>query len=255
MTALFSGPRSRALAIRLPRTASATRRMILRSTVGVANAVKRARDPRRTVVPPKLLRKIQEGTMAYRYRGIPCIKNPFDLAIYLSLLNTLKPKTIIEIGSASGGSAKFFADQTGLLGIGTKVWSLDIYPVLGLDEKNLTFLEGDIHRLEDSPLPGILAGAVGPILVIEDGPHTFEGSSAALEFFGQHLRIGDMIVIEDGNLRDLGDKYLRWDDGPNRAVKKFMSTRTNEFTIRVDLCDSFGKNVTWNTDGYLQKIG
>lgn len=255
MTALFSGPRSRQLAIRLPRTAKATRRMILRLTVGVANAVKRARDPRRTVIPRKLLRKIQAGTVAYRYRGILCTKNPFDLAIYLSLLDTLKPKTIIEIGSASGGAAKFFADQTGLLGIGTKVWSLDIDPVLGLDEKNLTFLEGDIHCLENSPLPGILAMAVGPILVIEDGPHTFEGSFAALEFFEQHLRIGDMIVVEDGNLRDLGNQYLSYNDGPNRAVRKFMSTRTDEFTIRVDLCDSFGRNATWNTDGYLQKIG
>ena len=34
----------------------------------------------------------------------PMLKNPFDLALYLLLLRRLKPRTVIEIGSKSGGS-------------------------------------------------------------------------------------------------------------------------------------------------------
>jgi cephalosporin hydroxylase len=40
----------------------------------------------------------------YTYRGVPMLKNPFDLALYLLLLWRLKPRTVIEIGSKSGGS-------------------------------------------------------------------------------------------------------------------------------------------------------
>lgn len=238
--------------MRLPKP---LRRLILVSTVGAANAVKRSLDRRRTIVPRRLLQSIQQGMMDYRYRGILCTKNPFDLAIYLRLLYDLKPKTIIEIGSASGGAAKFFADQTKVLGIGTKVWSLDINPVCGFDEDNLFFLEGDILRLDDSPLRNILAEAEGPLLVIEDGPHTFQASLAALNFFKPHMKSGDIIVVEDGNLRDLGKLYLGLNDGPNRAVRKFLKANPKEFIVRIDLCDSFGRNATWNTDGYLEKVG
>ena len=35
-----------------------------------------------TDIPYELLMKIQQGTMAYRYHGIPMLKNPFDLALY-----------------------------------------------------------------------------------------------------------------------------------------------------------------------------
>lgn len=228
--------------------ASKLRRLIIRGNYFVG----RLADARRTEIPVKLLRKIQAGTIGYTYRGIPCLKNPFDLAIYLKLLHNLKPKTIIEIGSMGGGSGVFFAEQSGLLGIGTKVWSLDINPVIGMDSPVLTFLGGDIHDLGASKLPSILENAERPLLIIEDGPHTYEGSIAALDFFHTYLDSGDYIVIEDGNLRDLG--VLEQKDGPNRAVREFISKHSQAYQIDYALCDSFGTNVTWNTDGYIRKI-
>jgi hypothetical protein len=46
-----------------------------------------------------LLMKIQQGTMAYRYRSLPLQKNPFDLALYLRLLDQARPRTLIELGA------------------------------------------------------------------------------------------------------------------------------------------------------------
>src|SRR5918998_3654718 len=74
----------------------------------------------------ELLMKIQKGTMAYTYRGLPLLKNPFDLAIYSLLLQRAKPRTLVEVGSHMGGSAVWFADQAGLLGLGTEVLSIDL---------------------------------------------------------------------------------------------------------------------------------
>ena len=222
----------------------------------ISNLFTRMLDHRRTVIPRKLLYSIQTATMKnYHYRGVPFHKNPFDIAIYLRLLADLKPKVIVEVGSASGGTAKFFADQTNILELNTKVFSIDINPVQGSDQTNLTFLEGDIFRLEDSRLPEILRSVERPLLVVEDGPHTFEGCLSALNFFHKHMQPGDMIVIEDGNLREFGSRYLGLNDGPNRAVKVFLKSNPNQYFIRTDLCDLWGRNATWNTDGYLERIG
>ncbi len=220
----------------------------------LGNALDRFNDPRSTIVPKRLLRPIQEGTMRYRYRGVRMMKNPFDIALYMMILDDLKPRTIIEIGSAYGGSGQFFLDQTKLRGLDTKIWSLDLHPVEGKNKKNLTFLAGDIHRLHDSELPQILASADGPLLVIEDGPHTYEGSLAALEFFSHYLNPGDLIVVEDGNLRDLGKGYYGLKNGPLRAIRHFLKGRDGEFEIETSICDFYGQNVTWNVDGYLRKL-
>ena len=56
-------------------------------------------------LPGDALTGIQAGTMRYRYRERALLKNPFDLALYLRLLGQLRPQTVIEVGSAEGGSA------------------------------------------------------------------------------------------------------------------------------------------------------
>jgi len=77
-----------------------------------------------TDLPYDLLMRIQEGAMAYQYQGRPLLKNPFDLAIYPLLLDRLRPRSLIEIGSHRGGSALWFADQVADL----RVWSIDLEP-------------------------------------------------------------------------------------------------------------------------------
>jgi len=120
------------------------------------------------------------------------------------------------------------------------------------DQPELVFDYGDIYQLGDSSLPGILTSCPGPILVVEDGPHTYEGSLAALNFFDDYLSSGDYIVIEDGILRDLG--YRAFKNGPNRAIRDFLRKNGHRYRINRDYCDFFGYNVTWNTSGYLQRL-
>ena len=60
-----------------------------------------------------LLMKIQRGALAYTYRGVSMLKNPFDLAIYSLLLQRARPRTLVEVGSHVGGSTVWFADAAG----------------------------------------------------------------------------------------------------------------------------------------------
>lgn len=221
----------------------------LRSKLAIARA---RMGPRSSAIPHRLLQGIQESIFFYHYRGVPCVKNPFDLALYQMLLSELRPSLIIEIGSYEGGSAIWLASQIRGLELDCHVYSFDINKVTNAKDSLVTFEEGDIYNLHASALPKILQGHDGRILVIEDGPHTYEGCLAALEFFDSFLKKDDYIVIEDGIVEHFGK--LTYSNGPNRAVRKFLATRSDSYEVDYRLCDFFGRNVTWNTDGYLKKV-
>jgi cephalosporin hydroxylase len=209
-------------------------------------------DPDRSEIPRKLLRKIQDATFKYSFEGTACIKNPFDLALYTLLLSNLRPRTIIEIGSASGGSGLWFSAQARGLALDAIVYSYDLRPPEGLDSDTLKFSFGDIYELHNSNLPEILASCPRPLLVVEDGPHTYDGCFAALNFFHEYLNPGDYMVIEDGIVHEL--EYLSYENGPNRAIRDFLVDKGNGYLIDRDYCDFYGYNVTWNTNGYIKKI-
>ena len=60
--------------------------------------------PFQVALPLDFLEAYQGGVLAYTYRGIPCLKSPLDLAIYMRALWDEKPRTIIEIGSKLGAA-------------------------------------------------------------------------------------------------------------------------------------------------------
>lgn len=197
-------------------------------------------------IPYDLLMKIQQGTLAYRYRGIPMLKNPFDLALYPLLLQQLQPRTLIEIGSHRGGSALWFADQRP----GMRVISIDLAPPADASHPSVTFLKGDARDLGAVLMPDDLER---PLLVVEDSDHHCSTTMAVLDYFDRWLRPGEYIVIEDGILSDMrvAEQY---GGGPLRAIHEFLARRPGRYEIDRSLCDYFGRNVTWNVDGYLRRL-
>src|SRR5258708_32395198 len=104
-------------------------------------------------IPYDLLMKIQQGTMTYRYRGIPMQKNPFDLALYPLLMERVRPRTLIEIGSFAGGSALWFADQGRQLGLDLRVYSVALQEPVGVPPPPGTSLPGEPPALPTPPHP------------------------------------------------------------------------------------------------------
>ena len=201
---------------------------------------------------PRSARRIQEGIYRFRYRDIACSKNPFDLALYSMLISKVLPATIIEIGSSSGGSAVWFADQMRNNSKVPNVISLDIQKVVNIVEPGVQFIQGDIFKLSDSELPTLIPTLPRPLLVVEDGPHSYEGCVAALEFFHQFLATGEYIVIEDGNVRDL--QLGEYENGPVRAIAYFKKRFPDSYISDEYYSNFFGQNVTANVNGYLRKL-
>ena len=210
-------------------------------------------DSERTSLRTKSVKKIQRASFKYKYKNRSLIKNPFDLALYLKLLQQVRPRTIIEIGSFEGGSAYWLSDQCTALGFNTQVISLDINPPVTLEDslnEKVKFLYGDIYDLFAGDLVREILNCARPFLFIEDGPHDYEGCTKALQFFDYFAQSGEYIIIEDGILKDL--KYRKYKNGPNRAINNFLKSN-NSYCIDRSYCDYFGYNVTWNTNGYIVK--
>ena len=66
----------------------------------------------------------------------------------MMMLWDLMPQTIIEIGSASGGSAAWLADLMACYGLDCHVYSLDLLKP-ELVHPKVTFLQGDSNNIEE----------------------------------------------------------------------------------------------------------
>jgi cephalosporin hydroxylase len=209
----------------------------------------------RTAFAGPMLDSYQKGVMAYTYKGVPCLKSPIDLAIYMQLLWDLRPQTVIEIGSHSGGSALFFADILRSYGCdNTSVVSIDLKSPEGVQDSRIRFFEGSVLDLERVFEVEDLSSLPHPWFVTEDSAHSYEGCMAALKFFSKLMLTGDVLAIEDGVLEDLG-LSSKYDGGPNRAIAEFLTTDPDSFEVATDMCDLFGFNATYNPNGYLRKLG
>ncbi len=209
---------------------------------------------RRSAIPYDLLMSIQEGAMAWRHRGLPTFKNPFDLALYPLLLDELKPRTLIEIGSHAGGSALWFADTAAALGVELVVHSVDLVPPVETAAPRVTFHAGDGRNLGATFARDLLASLPKPWLVVEDADHQYQTTLAVLRFFDPWLVPGDYIVVEDGILTDMrvAESY---GGGPSRAIGDFLGqSGRGRYEIDRRYCDYFGRNVTWNVDGWLRRV-
>jgi cephalosporin hydroxylase len=212
--------------------------------------------PIRGALPPDVLDGIQAGVLRMTYRGVPCLKSPFDLALYLLLIQRLRPRTVIEIGTKHGGSALWFADMLSLHGVeGAHVISIDVEPPPVFADDRVKLIRGDAAALGDALSGRMMSELAHPLLVVEDSSHLYDDVLAVLEFFNGHLSAGDYVVVEDGNLSQFSHPmYERFEDGPNRAVAEFLTRHGGEYAIDTELCDYFGYNVTYNPNGWLRRL-
>lgn len=203
----------------------------------------------RSSIPKKNLQAIQSGTMRYHWKGVHCCKNPFDLALYSMLLWSLRPKTIFEIGTKEGGSALWFRDITRSFDLDTIIFSVDINQRAEILFEGIMLLEGNAADL--SPTLDKYLDSPHPWLIVEDSSHMYGDTLAVLEYFSSHLESGDYIVVEDGICNTFGHSH-RYKGGPSLAIRNFLKLHS-EFEIDRYYCNFYGKNVTWNPNGYLRR--
>lgn len=193
---------------------------------------------------------IYNGHHQVTYRGVPAAKCPFDYVIYQMIVHEVKPDLILEIGTRNGGSALYLADLLSMTGQG-KIHTVDLpankeNQALHTHGRISIFKEGyenyDIGQLEN----------FRKIIVIEDGSHMYADSLRCLQLFSPFVSADSYYIAEDGIVNELG-REAEFDGGPVRAIKEFLKT-DSRFIIDDKWTSFFGKNATFNINGYLKRI-
>ncbi|WP_052752826.1 CmcI family methyltransferase [Kordia zhangzhouensis] len=164
-------------------------------------------------------------------------KTVYDLAIYQMLMWELKPKTIIEIGSGTGGSAVWMADLMASYGIESKIISFDIIaPKIRYD--NVTFLQGDCNHIDQIMKVAILEKMPKPWLLIEDAHVNVYG---VLQHFHPLLQEGDYLIVEDS-------------ENKQKEINRFLKDTNKSYLVDAQYCDFFGHNMTCSYDSIFRKM-
>jgi cephalosporin hydroxylase len=195
------------------------------------------------------LKSIYLGHHATTYRGIEAIRCPFDYVIYQMILFEIKPDLVIELGTNSGGGALYIADLMNIIGNGI-VHTIDIEryskDIVAEHPRIKLFTEGwQGYDLSETT-------GYSTILVIDDASHMYKESYDALVKFAPLVSIGSYYIVEDGIINKLGLKN-KYEGGPLRAIRQFMN-QDDRFEVDRRWCDFFGKNATFNVNGYLKRI-
>jgi cephalosporin hydroxylase len=195
------------------------------------------------------LNTICDGHHKVTYRGVKAIRCPFDYVLYQMVISKIKPDLIIEIGTNAGGGSLYFSDLQQLNG-GGMLHTMDIIDMV-TDEKvknnpNIKRFLGGYQNYDLSNVEGF-----NNILVIDDGSHTYEDVKNSLKKFSHLTPKNSYFIVEDGILDELG--YGGYNGGPLRAIEEFLKN-DDSFIIDREICDLFGKNATFNVNGFLKKV-
>jgi len=219
----------------------------------------------RSDMPVETIKAHMMGKYFIQHRGCQLLKTADDQAILKEVLWYLRPVTIIELGTFSGGNAIWMADQLRLMEVDCRIFSMDIDPTL-LEERvkkikpaNVTFLEGDSYKIEKAFPESFVKDLPHPWLVIEDA---HENVGGILEYFFQYMQTGDYFIVEDTNpllcthcgmgrvYEDL--PYKQAGTGLLDTLKAFLKKHDKECAVDSFFTDFFGYNGTWNWHGFIR---
>lgn len=180
--------------------------------------------------------------------GVETLKCPLDLWIYQEILFELRPRFIVECGTASGGSALFLASVCDLLGEG-QIISVDIQPMPNRPEHpRINYLLGSSVSEDIARRIKETVKDAETVLVILDSDHSREHVLQELRLYSGLVTPGSYLIVEDTNVNG-HPVYQLHGDGPMEAVETFLS-ETGEFTSDREREKFF---LTFSPKGFLRK--
>ncbi len=138
------------------------------------------------------------------------MQRPAEIAAFLSRMAALRPRVVVEIGTASGGTLFLLARAAapdallvsldlpgGSFGGGYQAWRKPLYRSFARDGQRIVLLRGDSHDpAMAARLRRALAGRPVDVLFI-DGDHRYEGVKADFEAYSPLVRPGGLVAFHD----------------------------------------------------------
>ncbi|MCP4397504.1 MAG: cephalosporin hydroxylase [bacterium] len=209
-------------------------------------------------------------TKADRYRwihqttwfGEPCLNLPQDMFALQEIIFATRPKFIIELGVAWGGSLLFYATLMEILG-GERIIGVDTYIPEDLKQRLASFgkLSEKLLLITGSSLAGetlaqiaSIVGECREVIVFLDSYHTHAHVLQELQRYSPFIGEGFYIICGDTIIEDIPEQKHRprpWGHGnnPKTAVNQFLK-ETDRFEIDTALENKL--LFTCNPGGYLR---
>lgn len=206
-------------------------------------------------------------TYNFSWLGIPIFQHPEDLIALQDIIWKVKPEVVVDVGTARGGSAIFYASLLRLLG-GGRVISVDI----DLRPHNRDTIVGHrlgkfvslIHGSSTDPKTVAtlkkLIGSSRPVLVALDTLHTEAQVFSELTLYAPLVTKGSYIIACDTVLKKLPRRTYPLDhaarpwgprNNPATAVKKFLAAHRN---FIADTAIDSQLLISTTPGGYLKRI-
>jgi cephalosporin hydroxylase len=176
------------------------------------------------------------------YLGVKTMKCPLDLWVYQEILWERRPRLILEMGTAHGGTTLYLATLLDVLGEG-RIITVDVRERDPRPQHpRITYITGRSTDVLDE-IPD-----EDPTMVILDSAHGRDHVLAELRAYAPRVSSGHYLVVEDTNLNG---NPVRPDFGPGpmEAVEEFLRDHP-EFTVDRSR-EKF--MMTYNPGGYLLK--
>lgn len=167
------------------------------------------------------------GTL--NWKGVAVMKNPCDLWTTIELFEELRPAVVLETGTYRGGSAMFYADVAKVLGIETRVITVDFNPKWSIDPQQAGIVS--IVGVSTSPKAttairtevdkALKSNGGGHVLVFLDSDHSEDNVLNELREFAPLVTVGSYIVVEDTNVNG-HPSAPDHGPGPWEAVQAFL---------------------------------
>ena len=186
------------------------------------------------------------------WMGVKALKNPMDCWVYQQLLAEVRPRVVVELGSAYGGSTLFLLHMLDLLGDGVVV-SVDRERAgFAVRHPRLRRVDGDLADPAVIDQVYALCAGNGPVLVVHDADHDRDAVLRDLRNYAPLVTVGSWFIVEDGIVDVLPDlpRVPAELVGPFAAVVAFLDGNP-EFEIdhAAEACA-----ITYNPGGFLRRV-
>lgn len=195
--------------------------------------------------------------------GEPILNLPQDLFALQEIIYKTRPKYIIEVGVAWGGSLLFYSTIMQALG-GEKIIGIDIYipddlkqriGAFGAISERIVWINGSsIDTAIVDQVKSLLNGSK-EVLVLLDSNHTHDHVLEELRLYSPLVGNGHYLVVGDTVIEDIPHQSHRprpWGPGnnPKTAVQEFLK-ENNSFKIDKNIENKL--LLTCNPMGYLKR--
>lgn len=162
----------------------------------------------------------------FRQSAEGCQKIPEDLARYREVIRRIRPAVVVELGTGSGHSALFFAEQgCSVITVDVEAWP-DPITVSAWEHRVLQIIGDSTDPNTSSEVRWAVADRE-PVLVSLDSDHSAEHIREEMALYADLVTPGSYMVVEDtvlGWLPTDSSPRRMFDGTPMEAVEDFLAT-------------------------------